>query len=82
MPSKRRKGHAITPNDNDDKQSRHACIPEFKNARKFAETKVTMLERDFRIALTEKQRLHLLTLKTERDINAAVRKIINEAWGD
>jgi hypothetical protein len=80
MPKKRRNGHALTPSAEIESHARMGYVPNFKTAKKFAEAKIDMLERDFKIKLTDKQRLHLLTLKTERDINAAVRSIIDSAW--
>ncbi len=80
MPKKRRNGHALAPSEIDEQHFRSGLIPTFKTAVHFAEKKIEMLERDFKIKLTDKQKLHLKTLKTERDINAAVRKIIDDAW--
>lgn len=80
MPKKRRNGRMLAPSEEIENHARKGYIPDFKTAKKFAEAKIEMLERDFRIRLTDKQRLHLLTLKTERDINAAVRQIINDSW--
>ncbi len=75
----RRHGHAVAPGNGYNIKP-PSYVPEFKNPAKFAEKKIEMLERDFKIKLTDKQKLHLKTLTTEREINAAVRKIINEAW--
>lgn len=80
MPKKRRNGHMLTPSEEMESHARQGYVPNFKTSKKFAEAKIEMLERDFRIKLTDKQRLHLLTLQTERDINAAVRQIISDAW--
>lgn len=77
--SNRRHGHAVAPG-NGYATKAPSYVPEFKTAMKFAEKKIDMLEKDFKIKLTDKQKLHLKTLSTEREINAAVRKIINDAW--
>ena len=77
--SNRRHGHAVAPG-NGYAVKPPSYVPEFKTAMKFAEKKIEMLEKDFKIKLTDKQKLHLKTLSTEREINAAVRKIINDAW--
>lgn len=80
MSKSRRHGHALAPSEVDEQHFRSELIPSFKTAALFAEKKIEMLERDFRIQLTYEQKLHLKTLKTEREINAAVRQIINDAW--
>ena len=79
MPSNKRNGHMVAPG-NGYAIKPPSYVPEFKTAMKFAEKKIEMLERDFKIQLTDKQKLHLKTLKTEREINSAVRQIINDAW--
>lgn len=79
MSGSRRHGHAVAPGNVYNIKG-PSYVPEFKNPIKFAEKKIEMLEKDFRIELTDKQKLHLKTLATEREINAAVRKIIDEAW--
>lgn len=80
MPKKRRNGHMLAPSEIIESHARQGYIPSFKTAIAFAEKKIEMLEKDFKIQLTDKQKLHLKTLKTEREINAAVRQIINDAW--
>lgn len=80
MPKKRRHGHALKPSEELESRARRGYVPTFKTAIAFAEKKIEMLESDFKIQLTDKQKLHLKTLETERDINAAVRQIINDAW--
>lgn len=80
MPKQRRHGHAVEPRGPYVKHKMPSYIPEFNSPEKFAEKKIEMLERDFKIKLSDKQKLHLKTLKTERAINAAVRGIIDEAW--
>lgn len=57
-----------------------SCIPEFTNAKDFAEKKITMLEKDFKIDLTRDEIIHIYSLKTEHDINAAVKAILNDRW--
>lgn len=75
----RRHGHKLEPASTYNIKG-PSYVPEFKDPKKFAEKKIEILERDFKIKLTDKQKLHLKTLKTEREINAAVRQIINDAW--
>lgn len=79
MAGSRRHGHAVAPG-NGYAVKPPSYVPAFKTPIKFAEAKIRMLEKDFRIELTDKQKLHLKTLPTERAINAAVRQIIDEAW--
>lgn len=55
--------------------------PQFKNARQFIEEKLKMLIRDFYIQPTTKELNHLYELKTESDINRAIRQIITNHWG-
>ena len=54
--------------------------PKWTTPQKYAEAKIKILQRDFRIALTEKEILHLKTLKTEIAIDNAVLSIINHHW--
>lgn len=79
MSSNRRHGHAVAPGNGYNIKP-PSYIQDFKSAVTFAEAKIQMLEKDFQIKLTDKQKLHLKTLKTEREINAAVRSIIDNAW--
>lgn len=53
----------------------------FTTPEKFIEWKIEMLETDFCIELTDKEKAHLKSLKTENAINAAVRKIMDDHWG-
>lgn len=54
--------------------------PQFKNAEQFIQAKLKMLVNDFRINPTETEIEHLYALATEREINCAVRQIINNHW--
>lgn len=55
-------------------------IPQFVDAVSFANTKIDILRDDFRIPLLDSDIKHLRSLKTENEINAAVRAIINRYW--
>lgn len=55
-------------------------IPKFENPNQFIEEKIKMLRKEFRIRLTNEEINHLYELKTEVDINAAVKTIINNHW--
>lgn len=79
MSGSRRHGHAVAPGNAYNLKS-PGYMPEFKTPAQYADKKIEMLERDFRIQLADKQKLHLKTLTTEREINAAFRQIINDAW--
>lgn len=68
------------PVNSDDAGWYGSYIPHFKNANQFIKEKVEMLQDDFCIYLTQKEIDHLHTLKTENDINLAVRGIINKHW--
>lgn len=54
--------------------------PKFKNAEQYIQAKLKMLVHDFRIHPTETEIKHLYGLATEREINCAVRQIINNHW--
>ena len=41
---------------------------------------IPMLEKDFKIDLTRDEIIHIYSLKTEHDINAAVKAILNDRW--
>lgn len=56
-------------------------MPEFTTAREFADKKIKMLKEQMCIHITKDEALHLRSLKTEGEINAAVRAIINKYWG-
>lgn len=59
----------------------HEYMPKFDTPEEFVKAKIEMLEMDFCIELTEKEKAHLKSLKTENAINAAVRKIMDDHWG-
>ena len=58
MSGSRRHGYAVAPG-NGYAVKPPSYVPEFKTAVKFAEKKIDMLEKDFKIKLTDKQKLHL-----------------------
>ena len=55
-------------------------IPKFENPNQFIEAKLKMLRYQFRIRPTDKEINHLYELKTEGDINAAIKTILNNHW--
>lgn len=55
-------------------------IPKFENPNQFIEAKIKMLYKEFKIKPTAEEISHLYELKTEVDINAAVKTIINNHW--
>ena len=57
-----------------------AYIPKFENPEQFTDEKIDMLRKHFRIRLTNDEINHLYSLKTEYEINAAVRTILNNHW--
>jgi hypothetical protein len=63
-----------------DKIYKLSHAPQFKNAEQFIQAKLKMLVQDFRIHPTEREIEHLYELATEREINCAVRQIINDHW--
>lgn len=73
QPETNSKGYDIYP-------SGAAYIPEFTTAREFADAKIEMLREQFCIRLTKEDTTHLRSLKTENEINAAVKSIINKYW--
>ena len=56
------------------------CVPAFVDPDKYVDDKVQMLEEEFMIRLTYDDTLYLRQYKTENEINAAVRGIINKYW--
>ena len=57
-----------------------AYIPKFETPEQFVAEKIEMLGKEFKIILTDDEIEHLSSLKTEIDINAAVRTILNNHW--
>ena len=76
----RRRGHKICPSDIHEARMRAGIIPNFKDADKFIDAKIKMLKEDFLINLTDDDIAHLRKFKTENDINAAVRSLVNKYW--
>ena len=54
--------------------------PQFKNAGQYIKAKLRVLVNDFCIYPTKTEIEHLYELKTESEINRAVRQIINDHW--
>ena len=55
-------------------------IPKFENPYQFIEEKLRMLRHHFKIDPTNEEIDHLYELKTEYEINAAVKTILNNHW--
>lgn len=55
-------------------------VPEFTTPEKFIEAKVKMLRDHMHIDLTDADIAHLREFKTEGEINAAVKGLINKYW--
>lgn len=72
----RRHGYAVAPGNAYTKNTVPG-VPTFTTAEEFIEKKIDMLQKDFRIELSLDDIIHLKNLKTEREINAAVRAIIS-----
>ena len=57
-------------------------IPKFTTPEKYIESRIKILEEDFYITPTYEERQYLKQFKTEHQINAAVKKIINDHWDE
>lgn len=55
-------------------------IPKFENPEQFIEAKLKMICYHFKISPTPEEINHLYELKTEYEINAAVKTILNNHW--
>ena len=55
-------------------------IPKFKNPEQFIEEKLEMLFHQFKIHPTNDEIAHLYEMRTEGDINLAVKTILNNHW--
>ena len=55
-------------------------VTKFKDPESFIEAKIEMLEEHFKITLDADDIIRLKKYKTEVDINAAVRSIIEKHW--
>lgn len=55
-------------------------IPKFENPEQFIEAKLEMLRGHLKITPTIEEINHLYELKTEYEINAAVKTILNNHW--
>ena len=69
---------AVSTNSDEAYKLNHA--PSFKNPEQYIKAKLKMLVNDFCIYPTETEIAHLNGLATEREINCAVRQIINNHW--
>lgn len=56
------------------------CVPSFTDPDAYIDAKIEMLQGEFMIKLTYDDKLYLRQYKTENEINAAVRGIINKYW--
>lgn len=64
----------------DDEGRLYGCIPKFDRADKFIDEKVNILKDQMYIQVTDEDIEYLRQFKTEGDINAAVKRIINKYW--
>ena len=55
-------------------------IPKFENPGQFINDKIEILRNQFHINLTAEDIAHLCEFKTENEINAAVKGILNKYW--
>lgn len=55
-------------------------VPQFNDPEDFVNTKIEMLQDDFCIKLTDEDIGYLRSFKTENEINAAVKGILNKYW--
>ena len=77
--------HMIEPEPTTDKTApmfRTGCIPTFTTPDEFISKKIKMMCDDFKIKLTAEDIAWLCTFTTEREINNAVRILINKHWKD
>lgn len=61
-------------------ESTPSYIPKFETPNQFIEEKIKMLRSQFKITPTDEEINHLYDLKTEYEINAAVKTILNNHW--
>ena len=82
MADKYRKRHMTEVwSDCVDEEARiYGCVPRFINADKFVDEKVKILRDQLCIQITDKDIEFLRQFKTEGEINAAVKRIINKYW--
>jgi hypothetical protein len=71
--------HFVASTNADEAYKLHHA-PSFKNPEQYIKAKLKMLVNDFCIYPTETEIAHLYELATEREINCAVRQIINNHW--
>lgn len=64
----------------DDTSFSPSYVPEFTTPEKFIDAKIEMLREHFEIGLTDEDIAYLKQYKTEGEINAAVKGIINKYW--
>lgn len=69
-PYKKKQNHKVSP----------ACVPAFVDPDKYVDDKVKMLEEEFMIKISYDDTVYLRQYKTENEINAAVKGLINKYW--
>lgn len=55
-------------------------VPQFTTPEEFVDMKIEMLRGEFCINITEEDIVYLRSFKTENEINAAVKGILNKYW--
>ena len=63
-----------------ERQVKEKWLHEFENPKQYVSLKVDMLMKDMYIQPTEEEIKHLNSLKTQGDIDRAVKTIIDRAW--
>ena len=63
-----------------DSEFRPTYIPKFENPEQFVNAKLEMLRNHLKIEPTIEEIVHLYELKTEYEIIAAVKTILNNHW--
>ena len=64
----------------DDQEFQPSYIPKFETPERFIAEKVAILRNHMGIYPTPEEIQHLKTYKTENEINAAIKTIINKYW--
>lgn len=63
-----------------ERQLKVKWLVEFQNPKQYVDDKLEMLRNEMYIYPSPEEIAHLRTLKTEGDIDRAVKSIINRAW--
>lgn len=66
--------------ESSDYSSKAPGVHMFHNAKEFQNEKIKMLRDEFCIRLTSEDERYIRSFKTENEINASVRTIINKYW--